>query len=108
MAKGISIKDNMLDFEIGAKMTKEVEMILRRPLVNMDVHDITLSSDNRNSKAIQEEISRLIFDKMKESMKKVSNYFNITPELMADTIDKLIKEDEYKSFGEMVGLSQLK
>jgi hypothetical protein len=61
MAKGISIKDDILDFEIGTKMTKEVEMILRRPLVNMDVQDVSLAEvENRNSKLMQEERADLI------------------------------------------------
>lgn len=73
MAKGISVKDDILDFEIGNKMTREVEVILRRPLVSMDVQDVSLSEvDNRNSKLMQEEICKLIFDKLKENMQKLS------------------------------------
>lgn len=103
MAKGISIKDDILDFEIGTKMTKEVEMILRRPLVNMDVQDVSLAEvENRNSKLMQEEICKLIFDKLKENMQKLSINYNITPEKMAITIDKLIKEENHISFMELV------
>lgn len=73
MAKGISIKDDILDFEIGKKMTREVEMILKRPLVNMDVQEISLTeSDNRSSKLMQEEICKLIIEKLKESMQMIS------------------------------------
>jgi len=104
MAKGISIKDDILDFEIGTKMTKEVEMILRRPLVNMDVQDVSLAEvENRNSKLMQEEICKLIFDKLKENMQKLSINYNIAPEKMAITIDKLIKEENHISFMELVG-----
>lgn len=103
MAKGISIKDDILDFEIGTKMTKEVEMILRRPLVNMDVQDVSLAEvENRNSKLMQEEICKLIFDKLKENMQKLSINYNIPPEKMAITIDKLIKEENHISFMELV------
>lgn len=103
MAKGISIKDDILDFEIGTKMTKEVEMILRRPLVNMDVQDVSLAEvENRNSKLMQEEICKLIFDKLKENMQKLSINYNIPPQKMAITIDKLIKEENHISFMELV------
>jgi len=73
MAKGISVKDDILDFEIGKKMTREVEMILKRPLVNMNVQEISLAeSDNRSSKFMQEEICKLIIEKLKESMQMIS------------------------------------
>lgn len=56
---------------------------------------------------MQEEICKLIIEKLKESMHMISINYNIREELMAITIDKLIKEEDHESLGDIVGLKEL-